>query len=540
VVTSSKLAHPILADNKAAVFAIHTTASAMLALTIAVAAGLPHPWWAAMTVWLVAQPTRGLFVERCTARSFGTAVGAVVGGTLLLVFVESRGALILALTVWLAACAAVGAVLRHFRSYAAVLAGYTASIVALFAFVEGDTSFHQAVARIACTAIGIGVSAFVSAAFYTREDKADLEHVAAQWAQRCRGWVSQGLQERCAVDAQQELGTLLHAAYTVERSLEDRAAGSLSARRRIRMIRDRLLLDIEMLGVASLEGQLGRYLPCKSGGRERGGGGRTAVTGAVRVEPWPDYHALARAAARPALALSFSSSLWLLTGWRAGPVAVMTATIFASLFASHERANQALRTVLWGTLLGGVAGLGYRELILPLTASYLALVLSLAPFLVAGAFLMARPASAKIAVDMNMSFLLVAQPMFPLHAMPGGGAENAFAMLVGVAGAWLTYAVFMPSNPSVNRRHLMRRILRLTKAMNSALRPDRLRRYRSAIAEALLSLSGTKDPKDGCPWRRCPAWDGQACLPMPNRALTRRPPATNAHPNPEPSSQWQP
>lgn len=257
MVTSSKLARAIRADNKAAVFAVHTTASAMLALTIAVVAGLPHPWWAAMTVWLVAQPTRGLFIERCAARLFGTAVGAAVGGALLLVFVETRGALILALTVWLAACAAVGAVLRHFRSYAAVLAGYTASIVALFAFVEGDTSFHQAVARIACTSIGIGVSALVSAVFYTREDKADLDHVAAQLAQRCQGWVSQDLPERCAVDAQQELGTLLHAAHTLERSLEDRAAGSLSARRRIRMIRDRLLRDIEMLGVASLEGQLG-------------------------------------------------------------------------------------------------------------------------------------------------------------------------------------------------------------------------------------------------------------------------------------------
>lgn len=46
------------------VFSLHTTAAALLALALANAASIHHPWWAAMTVWLVAKPTRGLFIER--------------------------------------------------------------------------------------------------------------------------------------------------------------------------------------------------------------------------------------------------------------------------------------------------------------------------------------------------------------------------------------------------------------------------------------------------------------------------------------------
>jgi hypothetical protein len=96
---------------------------------------------------------------------------------------------------------------------------------------------------------------------------------------------------------------------------------------------------------------------------------------------------------------------------------------------------------------------------------------------------------------MNMSFLLVAQPMFPLRSLTGGGPEDVFAMLVGVGGAWLTYAVFLPSNPIANQYHFLRRIQRLTKAIRSELRPDRLWRYQRAMAEALLSLAGTEEPE---------------------------------------------
>jgi p-hydroxybenzoic acid efflux pump subunit AaeB len=44
-------------------FAIRTTAAALLALACAALLNIHHPWWAAMTVWLVAQPTRGLLLE---------------------------------------------------------------------------------------------------------------------------------------------------------------------------------------------------------------------------------------------------------------------------------------------------------------------------------------------------------------------------------------------------------------------------------------------------------------------------------------------
>lgn len=70
-------------------FAVRTTAAAQLALLAASALGLHHTHWAAMSVWLVAQPTRGLLLEKSILRVVGTLVGAAAGFALLALF--SRG-----------------------------------------------------------------------------------------------------------------------------------------------------------------------------------------------------------------------------------------------------------------------------------------------------------------------------------------------------------------------------------------------------------------------------------------------------------------
>ena len=64
-------------------FALRTSAAALVALAVAYSFDVPHPWWAAMTVWLVAQPTRGLLLERSLARLAGTACGALAGALIL-------------------------------------------------------------------------------------------------------------------------------------------------------------------------------------------------------------------------------------------------------------------------------------------------------------------------------------------------------------------------------------------------------------------------------------------------------------------------
>ncbi|KAB2759860.1 FUSC family protein [Brucella anthropi] len=112
-------------------FALRTTAVALLALALAQGLGIRHPWWAAMTVWLVAQPTIGLQIGRGIARLVGTGPGALAGAAILYGLSGNLTLLLAALALWLALCAGCGSLFRHFQNYGFVVAGLTAAIVVL-------------------------------------------------------------------------------------------------------------------------------------------------------------------------------------------------------------------------------------------------------------------------------------------------------------------------------------------------------------------------------------------------------------------------
>lgn len=58
--------------------------SAWTSFVLAVLIGVENPYWAAMPVWVIAQSTRGLLLERAIYRIMGTVIGAAVGLLILL------------------------------------------------------------------------------------------------------------------------------------------------------------------------------------------------------------------------------------------------------------------------------------------------------------------------------------------------------------------------------------------------------------------------------------------------------------------------
>ena len=112
-------------------FGLATAAATWLAVVLATALDLPNGHWAGITVVTLSQPTRGLLFEKCLWRLVGTTAGALVGIALPTAFASHPGAALVGLTVWLSCCAGFSALVRHFCSYGAVLAGYTCAIVAL-------------------------------------------------------------------------------------------------------------------------------------------------------------------------------------------------------------------------------------------------------------------------------------------------------------------------------------------------------------------------------------------------------------------------
>ena len=70
---------------------------------------------------------------------------------------------LLGFAAWLALCTAASTLLRGFRSYGAVLAGYTVALIAMPAVDHPDSIFTLAMARVAVVSLGIASSALVGA-----------------------------------------------------------------------------------------------------------------------------------------------------------------------------------------------------------------------------------------------------------------------------------------------------------------------------------------------------------------------------------------
>jgi uncharacterized membrane protein YccC len=146
---------------KAWFHALSTLAAAMLALYVSFALELDSPGSAVVTVLIVSSPLPGMVLSKGLWRFVGTLVGVIISIVLIACFAQSPPAFILALAIWLGLCTYVSSLLRYFRAYAAVLAGYTISLVALPAADNPDLIFDLATGRIAVVTVGILCTALV-------------------------------------------------------------------------------------------------------------------------------------------------------------------------------------------------------------------------------------------------------------------------------------------------------------------------------------------------------------------------------------------
>ncbi|GJH28832.1 FUSC family protein [Caballeronia novacaledonica] len=148
-------------------FAGRTALEAALGLLCAMLAGLHEPHWAAWTVVSLAIPARGDSLLKSLGRALGTAVGAPVGVLLVLVAHGNAPLLVGLLAVWLAACVHAGASLRNYRAYGAVLAGYSAVIIAMS--LSGESAQLFEVGKDRCAGVLIGIACALLAIVFSHE-----------------------------------------------------------------------------------------------------------------------------------------------------------------------------------------------------------------------------------------------------------------------------------------------------------------------------------------------------------------------------------
>lgn len=129
-------------------------AAAAISLVVAVHLGLHNPFWAAMPVWVVAQPYREDLLLRAVLRVAGTAFGAALGwGALMLLPDPAARVVVLALAVGAGAAAAYWIGTAY--SYGVLLAAITVAVVLVPAMDHAVDAAALARDRIWCTLIGV-------------------------------------------------------------------------------------------------------------------------------------------------------------------------------------------------------------------------------------------------------------------------------------------------------------------------------------------------------------------------------------------------
>ncbi len=143
-------------------FAVRTTLALILAYFVAFYAQLDSASSAGVCVAIVAQPAAGMTLSKAVYRVIGTLVGGVVAVLFAGLFSQDRTLLLVAFALWLGVCTFVAALLRDFRSYGAVLCGYTVGIIAISTIDAPEQAVLVAMNRVAAILVGIASVAVVN------------------------------------------------------------------------------------------------------------------------------------------------------------------------------------------------------------------------------------------------------------------------------------------------------------------------------------------------------------------------------------------
>ncbi len=139
-------------------YAVALWLATVLALFVAFLAQLEPAQWAGITVWIMFIQNPRINYSKIIWWVFGTVVGALMAVALTACFSQAPELFLLSLAVWLAGCAAAATLVKSYRAYGVVLAGYTCAIVSMSAADHPDQVFQLAVSRVSCIFVGMAAA----------------------------------------------------------------------------------------------------------------------------------------------------------------------------------------------------------------------------------------------------------------------------------------------------------------------------------------------------------------------------------------------
>lgn len=465
--------------------------AAWLSFAIATLLHVHNAYWAAMPVWVISQPARGVLLERAVFRVVGTLLGAAVGFAIILLPVPPLLQAV-ALALWIGLNAGTTHVLRGVHSYGALMAGMTSAVVVIPSLLAPAGFEAIAAARVQCTLVGVIVGSLVLAlqtppsplaAFYAQIRAVSAEAVAYA-ARVLRGApVEDGREERRILGHVSELeaSARMHAAgsmagYRRLGHVDLLVVGSLSTMAAAQAVRDghsrfspalperleaiaahlgrdwhrplpaeaRQLPALDDSGLVRLDRALGEILAADQ---------TLAVPTGLPPEPgtgWLAPHRewkLAWSSGLLATGASFAAAaLALRLRVPAMGLAALGVCVFTMVLGGMALPQRVAPKLFAGVLLGVLVAVGYRVLVQPAITSHLGLLLSLVPFLLAGGFALAHPRSAPVGLDACMCFLMASQAGNPAVHDTARILRDSAALALS-AGLMAALFILLPRRP---------------------------------------------------------------------------------------------
>jgi uncharacterized membrane protein YccC len=149
-----------------------------LAVVVALAASfwleLEAPASAAVTVAILAEPTRGRALEKALFRLIATVIGVMAAIVIVALFSQTRDLLLAAFAGWIGLCVYASGLLDGNRAYAAVLSGYSVGLIAIQQIDTPDQVFQSGMERGAAIAVGVAAIALVNDLLAAPDNYAEL------------------------------------------------------------------------------------------------------------------------------------------------------------------------------------------------------------------------------------------------------------------------------------------------------------------------------------------------------------------------------
>ncbi|MFA9438891.1 FUSC family protein [Uliginosibacterium sp. sgz301328] len=515
--------------------ALRLATAALIAFAIASVLHVHNAYWAAMPVWVVAQSSRGLLLERAFFRVVGTLLGAALGFAILHLTGNPYLQLVL-----LSCVVALGAgfthILRGVHAYGALLTGMTAAVVVLPSMLAPQGATELALARVECTLIGVLVVTVVMALFTPDSRRDAFYRRVRQLAGDAVTFASFAVEGRADDETMAYERRVLAEMSDVDALASMVSAGSVEGYRRLRHVNALIMSAMSVMAAArAVRARLAYGEPLPEGlaptlvelaaHLKRGGAGAVAADWAHAnieqgrladaVRQLQDAEARLFAAPDDADARSFSRKAaylaphrdWALarsTGAVSGagcliaggiayvsglPAAELTAMgvcIFSMVLGSLPVPQRAAPHMMAGVLVGVVAATFYRFAIQPHAFEGAALVLGVAPFIVLGSFMRANPRTSLAGIDANMCFMLASQagmaPAESAHIIAG-----SLSLLVGAAVVTGGF-VLMPRRFDRQAREVARSIRTDLRRLIGDPTPERLGGWHPQTARQVLRL----------------------------------------------------